>query len=111
MVKLVANYTLCIFTVAVFFLLQVANVNANYLKNSSLKEDSSPSIIKHVENKTIHTASIYVPTLSYGTVNESALEGKVEKVAAFTIGAGVLLGGFIITTLLNWITQIVAIFK
>ncbi|WP_375665404.1 hypothetical protein [Bartonella sp. TT121SHDZB] len=114
MVKVVENCTLYIFTVAVFFLLQVANVNANYLKNSYSKEDYSPSIVKNVENKTIHTASIYVPTLSYGAVNEStsALEGKVEKVVGvFAIGAGMFIGGVVITTLLNWTTQIVTIFK
>ncbi|WP_019220553.1 hypothetical protein [Bartonella senegalensis] len=114
MKKVLRNQLLSIFTASVFCLSQVANVHANHLDNDS-QPVSRISVVEQGNKKTINMASFYIPSLNHGTGNEAAFEGKVEKVVGpLTIGVGVMTAGYAISaisTIIGWITQIIALFK
>ncbi|UNE54892.1 hypothetical protein [Bartonella machadoae] len=114
MVKLFNKYSLSVFIATAFFLSQVVNVHANYLSNSSQKEDTD-CVIEQVTNvtyTTVDTTSLSVPAVSYETTNEAALEGKFEKVVdPITVGVGVLVFGYAFSFIIGLIKDIVSIFK
>ncbi|KEC55379.1 hypothetical protein [Bartonella koehlerae] len=111
MKKVLRNQLLSIVTVSVFFLSQVANVHANYLENNS--QAAAPiSVVEQGNKKTINMTAFYIPSLNHGTENEIAFEGKVEKVVdIITLGVGIMSAGYIISTVINWIAQIISFFK
>ncbi|WP_317992965.1 hypothetical protein [Bartonella gliris] len=115
MVKLFKNHVLSIIIATVFSLFQVINVNANYLKNNFQQEVVSVSVEKQGENKAISTTTFHTTDLNRGAKNETAIEGKVERVLEpLTVGIGVILAGHVIsaiTAFIGWITQIVSLFK
>ncbi|EJF82511.1 hypothetical protein [Bartonella rattimassiliensis] len=118
MVTIFKNYILSIFIVSTFFLSQTVNVNANYWKNDSSKEESSISLMgqtKFAKADTVSTTTFYVPSVSNQTKNETTFEGKVEKVVEpLTIGMGLLVSGYaisIIGSIISWIKDIVMMFK
>ncbi|WP_156850487.1 hypothetical protein [Bartonella refiksaydamii] len=112
MVKVFKNHVLSIFIAIAFSLTQVANVNANYLKNSSQQETTSLSAVKQ---KVISMATLYAHSLNYGVENKAIIEGKVEKVVEpLTIGFGLLAAGYaisFISSIIGWIKDMVLIFK
>ncbi|CDO46451.1 hypothetical protein AT246_01045 [Bartonella henselae] len=111
MKKVLRNQLLSILTVSVFFLSQVANVHANYLENNS--QAAAPiSVVEQGNKKTINMATFYIPSLNHGTENAVAFEGKVEKVVdVITLGIGIMSAGYIISTVISWISQIISFFK
>lgn len=85
MIQLLKTYVLNILIVISFSLSQVINVHANHLKNDAQWE--TISLMEQVEKKAISIATFYVPNFTHGVKNESAIEGKVEKVfEPITIG-------------------------
>ncbi|AGF75492.1 hypothetical protein [Bartonella vinsonii] len=118
MVKLFKNYMLNMFIVASFFISQIASAHANYLKNSSQNDDVTDCVLEQVATATstaVKTTTSYVPTISYGTINEANIEGKVEKVLdPMTIGLGFMFIGYglsIVSSIIGWIKEIVLMFK
>ncbi|EJF81530.1 Uncharacterised protein [Candidatus Bartonella washoeensis] len=115
MVKLFKNKMLSIFLTAAFSFLQIVNVNANHLKNSFQQEYYSASVVKKEENTVISTASLSIPSLKSEVRQEAITEGKIEKVAGpLTLGVGVMVAGYAmsaISTIIGWITQIIAFFR
>ncbi|ETS07845.1 hypothetical protein [Bartonella henselae] len=111
MKKVLRNQLLSILTISVFFLSQVANVHANHLENNS--QPVAPiSVVEQGNKETINMAAFYIPSLNHGTENEVAFEGKVEKVVdIITLGVGLMSAGYIISTVINWISQIISFFK
>ncbi|WP_208433918.1 hypothetical protein [Bartonella taylorii] len=112
MVKVFKNYVLSILIATAFSLSQVANVNANYLKNSSQQETSSVFAAKQ---KAISMATLYIPSLNYEVGNKTTFEGKVEKVVEpLTVGMGIMIAGYavsFISSIIGWIKDIVLMFK
>ncbi|WP_019219756.1 hypothetical protein [Bartonella florencae] len=114
MVKIFKNY-LSVFIASTFFLSQTVNVHANYLENTTPKEEFSVSLMEQVKNAksdAVSTTAFYAPSVSYQTENGTTSEGRVEKVVEpLTIGAGVLVAGYAITFIISWIKDIVLMFK
>ncbi|MET3589367.1 hypothetical protein ABID23_000444 [Bartonella silvatica] len=111
MINTFKSYKLNIFMVIAFFLSQVVNVNASYLKNNIQEKNISDYVIE--KNIPFH-----ISDFNYKTKNEAITEGKVEKVAEFVtignFGMGMLIGyaTTIVGMLLGWIiTKIVALTK
>ncbi|WP_273722969.1 MULTISPECIES: hypothetical protein [unclassified Bartonella] len=118
MVKIFKNYILSIFIASTFFISQTVNVNANYLKNDTPKEELSVSPmeqVKYAKSNVVSTAASYVPSVNYKTENGTTSEGKFEKVVEpMTIGMGLLLTGYamsFIGSIISWIKDIVLMFK
>ncbi|VEJ45030.1 hypothetical protein [Bartonella vinsonii] len=118
MIKVFKNYVLNTFVVATFFLSQIVSAHANYLKNSSQKEDVTDYVLEQVATVTstaVSTTAPYVPAVSYGTINGASAEGKVEKVVEpMTLGVGLLFAGYAISfvsSIIGWIKDIVLMFK
>ncbi|EJF81990.1 hypothetical protein [Bartonella doshiae] len=114
MLKNFKKYVLSIFTFT-FFLSQIVNVNANYLRNISQQENSTISVIEKENNKAINMATLYASDFIYGVGNETTSEGKIEKVVdALTIGTGIMFAGYainLIGMIIGWIKDIVLMFK
>ncbi|GAA5103479.1 hypothetical protein [Bartonella jaculi] len=109
MVKLFKNNVLSIFMAIAFSFLQVVNVNANYLKNNS-QQETPVSVVKQ---KAISTAALYNhnPDSNHWAENETATEGKIEPVVdPITIAVGVVIGTYVIGTLLGWMKDFKEIF-
>ncbi|CAK01100.1 hypothetical protein [Bartonella tribocorum] len=118
MVKIFKNYVLSVFIASTFFLSQTVNVNANYLKNGSPKEEFSVPLMEQVKNAksdAVSTTAFYVPSVNYKTENGTTFEGKVEKVLEpMTVGVGLLFAGYamsFIGSIISWIKDIVLMFK
>lgn len=113
MTKMFKKHVLNIFIMIVFFLSQIVNVNANYLKNNSQKENISISLKKQGNKKAISMATLYVPDLNYGVENKATIEGKIEKVlepiTLGTFGVGVAIGyaATAVGILLGWIINLI----
>ncbi|WP_455481060.1 hypothetical protein V3564_01360 [Bartonella sp. B12(2025)] len=95
MIKIFKIYVLNTFIVIVFFLSQIVNVNANYLKNNSQSNNISFSVMEQGRKKTVNM-SAYVPGLIHEAENKAVTEGKIEKVlepvTLGTFGLGVFIG-------------------
>ncbi|GAA5099913.1 hypothetical protein [Bartonella acomydis] len=117
MIRIFRKYTCNTFIAAAFFLSQIVNVHANHLTDISQKEvtDYVMEYVKDTTSKIAGTSASYIPAVSYRTINETALEGKVEKVLEpMTIGIGFLAAGYVasfITSIIGWIKDLVIIFK
>ncbi|MET3589366.1 putative membrane protein [Bartonella silvatica] len=88
MVKIFKNYRLNIFILAIFFLSQTINVNANYLPHSLQKENISVTMIEQ-QSKAFNIADLYVSKFIYEEKNKDLSEGKIEKVFFEPITLGV----------------------
>lgn len=78
MTKGLKTYILNIFIAISFLLSQVINVHANHLKNDAQWE--AISLIEQEKKNAVNIAALYVPNFTHGAKNESAIEGKFEKV-------------------------------
>lgn len=100
-----------------FFLSQIVNVNANYLRNVSQNDvtDCITEYVKDTTSKVASTSASYIPAVNYETINGTIAEEKVEKVVEpITIGMGLLVAGYaisFISSIIGWIKDIVIIFK
>ncbi|MBB5073534.1 hypothetical protein HNQ69_000655 [Bartonella callosciuri] len=111
MVNLFKNRVLGIFLAATFSLFQISNVNANYLKSSYQQETFSVSLVEQEKNKVFNTAALYTHSFNDVIGNEAAVEGNVEKIVGpLALGFGILVGGYTISTLIDWIIKIVSFF-
>ncbi|EJF81991.1 hypothetical protein [Bartonella doshiae] len=114
MTKAFKNHVLSIFTFT-FFLSQIVNVNANYLRNISQQENSTISVIEKENNKAINMATLYASDFIYGVGNETTSEGKIEKVVEpvrignFGFGMAIGYGTQVLGMLLGWIIAKIAI--
>ncbi|WP_375619758.1 MULTISPECIES: hypothetical protein [unclassified Bartonella] len=118
MVRIFKNYILSIFIASAFFISQTVNVNANYLKNDTQKEEFSVfpmEQVKYAESNIVSTTAFYVPSVNYQTENGTIGKGKIEKVLEpMTIGVGLLFAGYAISfigSIISWIKDIVLMFK
>ncbi|WP_330169537.1 hypothetical protein [Bartonella grahamii] len=118
MVKIFKNYILSIFIASTFFISQTVNVNANYLKNDTPKEELSVfpiEQVKYAKSDVVSTTAFYVPSVNYQTESGTTGEGKVEKVVeVMTIGMGLLFTGYVMSligSITSWIRDIVLMFK
>ncbi|WP_254472957.1 MULTISPECIES: hypothetical protein [unclassified Bartonella] len=118
MVKIFKNYFLSVFIASTFFLSQTVNVNANYLENTTPKEELSIPLmkqIKYAKSDAVSTTAFYAPSVSYQTENGTTFQGKVEKVLdPMTIGIGVLVTGCVINvigSIISWIKDISTFLK
>ncbi|WP_375629493.1 MULTISPECIES: hypothetical protein [unclassified Bartonella] len=118
MVKIFKNYILSIFIASTFFISQTVNVNANYLKNDTPKEELSVfpmEQVKYAKSDVVSTTAFYAPSVNYQTEHGTIGEGKFEKVVEpMTIGMGLLFTGYamsFIGSIISWIKDIVLIFK
>ncbi|QEE08980.1 cytochrome c-type biogenesis protein DsbD, protein-disulfide reductase [Bartonella kosoyi] len=118
MIKIFKNHMLSIFIMSAFSLSQVVDGHANYLQNSTHRENSFVSTIKQKRKDAIHTVSLYTPSLNGDVENETAIEGKFEKViepvTIGTFGIGMALGyaSSTIGMFIGWIiSKIVSYFK
>ncbi|WP_375625112.1 hypothetical protein [Bartonella sp. MU37NMGALS] len=118
MVKIFKNYILSIFIASTFFISQTVNVNANYLKNDTPKEELSVfpmEQVKYAKSDVVSTTSFYAPSANYQTENGTTGQGKIEKVVEpMTIGVGLLFAGYamsFIGSIISWIKDIVLMFK
>ncbi|WP_273719001.1 MULTISPECIES: hypothetical protein [Bartonella] len=78
MIKGLKTYVLNIFIAVAFLLSQIINVHANQFKNDAQWE--TVSLIEQGKKRAVNMAALYVPSFTHGAKNESAIEGKVEKV-------------------------------
>ncbi|GAA4660334.1 hypothetical protein [Bartonella pachyuromydis] len=125
MTKLFKNYILNVFIVAVFFLSQIVNVNANYLQNTLTKEIIIDRITGKEKNNLISITAFrslfYDSNLNHKPKNNVISEsnkGKIENVAEFvTMGVfdiGMAIGYTVSTVglLLGFmINKIITLFK
>ncbi|WP_208440830.1 hypothetical protein [Bartonella raoultii] len=118
MVKIFKKYILSVFIVSTFFISQTVNVNANYLENTTTKEELSIPLMKqtkYAKYDTVSTVAFYVPSVSYQTENGTLSEGKVEKVLEpMTVILGLLSVGYamsFIGSIIGWTKDIVLMFK
>ncbi|EJF75282.1 hypothetical protein HWV54_05715 [Bartonella alsatica] len=107
-----------IFIVVAFFLSQIANVNAHYLRNIPQKEEVVDYVMEKAENmapKVVMTTAFSIPTVNYGTTHGTFFEGKIEKVVELvTIGTGLLITGYVISfisSVIGWIKDITIMLK
>ncbi|WP_375611139.1 MULTISPECIES: hypothetical protein [unclassified Bartonella] len=118
MVKIFKNYILSIFIASTFFISQTVNVNANYLKNDTPKEELSVfpmEQVKYAKSDVVSTTAFYAPSVNYQTEHRTIGEGKLEKVfEPMTVRGGLLYAGYAISfigSIINWINDIVLMFK
>ncbi|QEE08981.1 cytochrome c-type biogenesis protein DsbD, protein-disulfide reductase [Bartonella kosoyi] len=118
MVKIFKNHLLSFFIASTFFISQTVNVNANYLENTTPKEEFSVPLmeqVKNVKSDAVSTTAFYVPSVNYKTENGTTFEGKVEKVLEpMTVGVGLLFAGYAVSfigSIITWIKDIVLMFK
>ncbi|PIT69502.1 hypothetical protein [Bartonella tribocorum] len=78
MIKKLKNYVLNIIVAVAFLFSQVVNVHAHHWKNDAQVE--TISLLEQGKKKAVSIAALYVPNFTHEAKNESALEGKVEKV-------------------------------
>ncbi|WP_273760040.1 hypothetical protein [Bartonella sp. ML70XJBT.G] len=116
MTKMFKNYILNIFIVTVFFLSQIINVDANYLKNISQKEEIAHCVME--KNKTSRIIAFDFLNSNHKIKNKDNFEVKIEKVlepvTIGTFGIGIALGyaSGTLGLLLGWfIKKIAMIFK
>lgn len=118
MVKIFKNHLLSVFIASTFLISQTVNVNANYLENTTPKEELSIPLmkqIKYAKSDAISTTAFYVPSVNYQTENGTTFQGKVEKVLEpMTVGVGLLFAGYAVSfigSIITWIKDIVLMFK
>lgn len=116
MTKLFKNHILSAFIAIAFSFSQIINVHANHLEKNSLREEVS--ITEQGRQNAINTAAFYISSFNHGVKNETAVEGKIEKVfepvtiGTFGIGIALGYGSTAIGLLFGWIiTKIVMLFK
>ncbi|WP_019220554.1 hypothetical protein [Bartonella senegalensis] len=87
MVKVFKSQVFNIFIAVFFSLSQIISAHANHLSNSAQQEKLSVSEIEHGKNKEINITTLYAANFNHQAENETALEGKFEKVVEpITIG-------------------------
>ncbi len=101
-----------------FSLSQVVNAHANYLQNSTHRENIFVSAIEQKRQDAVHTVSLYKTSLNGGVDNEITIEGKFEKVleplTLGTFGVGMAIGyaSSTIGMFLGWIiSKIISYFR
>ncbi|WP_455478588.1 hypothetical protein V3565_01595 [Bartonella sp. B10] len=109
MIKIFKNYTLSVFMTMTLFFSHVVSTNANHLNNSYQRVDSFISAIKQERSRAMSIAALYVPSLNYGVENETATEGKIEKVfepvtiGAFGFGIAAGYGATTVGAFIGWV--------
>ncbi|WP_455479705.1 hypothetical protein V4B17_01225 [Bartonella sp. B23] len=118
MVKIFKNYVLGIFIAYAFFISQIVNVNANYLRNGHQKEDTFVFLMEqagNAESQAINMTALYASTLDYEMENGAIIEGTVERVVEpITIGTGLLIAGHVvnlISAIIGWVKEILSMVK
>ncbi len=110
MIQILKTYVLNILIVIAFLLSQVINVHANHLKNDAPWE--TIPLIEQEKKQAINIAAFYVSNFIHNVKNESAIEGKVEKVfEPITLGVfstvGALGFGFLTGSIMAIISGII----
>ncbi|WP_019219755.1 hypothetical protein [Bartonella florencae] len=114
MVKIFRKYTFSSFIVAAFFLSQIVNVHANDSTNIPQKgvTDCVMEQVKATAFKVSDAMASHLPAISYGTTNEIATEGKVEKVVEPIMAmAGIVAASYginIVATITGMVLDIMA---
>ncbi|AGF75490.1 hypothetical protein [Bartonella vinsonii] len=108
------NHVLSVLIAIAFSFSQIVNVHANHFKNCSQKEEISVSVLEKNKKKIINTVALYLPSLNYGSENETITGEKIVKVfEPITLGFFTSLGAFgfgfftgsflgIITGIIGW---------
>ncbi|KEC55378.1 hypothetical protein [Bartonella koehlerae] len=115
MVKVFKNHVFRVFIATFFSLSQIVSVSAhaNPFRNSPQQENISVYIMEQEKKKAINMAAFYIPSFTYEAKNESALEGKVEKVVEpitigiFGIGMAIGYATTAVGLLFGWIINLI----